>query len=252
MEVARDQIVDLLDDYLRIDAVSDASVNGLQVEGADRVSRLGVAVDVCAETIAIAARTGCQMLLVHHGLFWGKSTRLVGAVGVRVGACYSAGLSVYAAHLPLDLHPELGNNVLLARELGGTTVDRFGMVDGVRIGIVAELAEPVSLARIAGRLAVTGSEEPLLWAFGADLVRRLGVITGSGASALEEAIDADVDCFVTGEPRHAAYHTAREAGVNCLFGGHYATETHGVRAVGELIAERFGIETQWIDHPTGV
>jgi dinuclear metal center YbgI/SA1388 family protein len=248
----RNEIVAALDEYLQIGAIADASLNGLQVEGSDEVERVGLAVDAAQATIDAAVAEGCQLLLVHHGLFWGQPAPLKNALGRRVAACFAGGLSLYAAHLPLDAHAEVGNNVLLAAALGGTVDGRFADIGGVEIGTLATLDPPADVGGLAGRLAAAGCTEPLIWAFGPGDVRRIAVITGRGCSALEAAVAAGADCFVTGEPVHEAYHAARDHRIHCLFGGHYATETFGVRALGDWLARRFGVETAWIDHPTGI
>ena len=160
-------------------------------------------------------------------LFWGPQVALTGVAGRRVRACFSAGLSLYAAHLPLDAHPVVGNNVLLARSLGGVVDGRFAEFEGTEIGALATLEQSVDIGGLAGRLAAAGCEEPLIWSFGSGDVRRIGVVTGRGGRALTAAVEAGVDCFVTGEPVQEAYHEARDHGIHCLFGGHYATETYG-------------------------
>lgn len=252
MTAALSDIVAYLDERLDIDGVEDTSLNGLQLQGAGEVARVALAVDAALATIEAAVAQEADLLLVHHGLFWGPPRALRDALGARVGACFRAGLSVYAAHLPLDLHPELGNNALLARELGAEPESGFARIGGVDVGVIATLEEPLPLAELAGRLAAIGCDEQILWAFGSDPVRSVAVLTGSGCSALDEAIAAGADCFITGEPRQSAYHDAREAHINCLFAGHYATETFGVRAVGEELARCFQVDCVWIDHPTGV
>lgn len=248
----RDEIVLGLDEYLDIGAIEDASLNGLQVEGTDEVERVGIAVDAAQATIDAAVAAGCQLLVVHHGLFWGPQAALAGRMGSKVRSCFAAELSVYAAHLPLDLHPEVGNNTLLATALGGQVDGSFGAVAGVELGALATLEPAADIGGLAGRLAAAGCDEPLIWSFGPDEIERVAVVTGSGCSLLDEAVAVGADCFVTGEPRHSAYHAAHEHGIHCLFGGHYATETFGVRAVGEWLAERFGVQAEWIEHPTGV
>lgn len=246
------EMVEWLDGYLAIDAVADASLNGLQVEAGESVGCVALAVDAAAETIREAIDADCNLLLVHHGLLFGPPQRLRGSLGANAASCFRGGLSLYAAHLPLDLHPQVGNNVLLARALGAEPSGTFGDHGGVDIGLLAALPQPMPLAELAGSFAAAGCDEQRMWAFGPDPVSRLAIVTGSGCSLMAEAIAAGVDCFISGEPRHSAYHQAREAGLNCLFGGHYATETFGVKAVGELLAERFEVDTRWIEHPTGV
>jgi len=245
-------IVEYLDRLLDTAGVEDASLNGLQVEAGENVVKVGIAVDAALATIELAIERGCELLLVHHGLFWGSDQPLCGALGARVAACFRDGLSVYASHLPLDLHIEVGNNAVLAKALGAQPQSGFGEYGGVQLGTVAALPEALPLAEVAGRLAAAGCDEQIMWAFGPDPVQRLAVLTGGGCGALQEAIDAGADCFITGESKHAAYHQAREAGINCIFAGHYATETFGVRAVGERLAREFGVATEWIHLPTGI
>ncbi|MFQ5743232.1 MAG: Nif3-like dinuclear metal center hexameric protein [Acidobacteriota bacterium] len=252
MAVDREELVASLNQYLDLDAVEDASLNGLQLEGASRIEHLAVAVDAAQATIEGAIDAGCQFLLVHHGLFWGTPAPLAGPLASRVRACFAAEMSVYAAHLPLDRHPEVGNNVLLAKALGGSVTGEFGRVGGVALGALAQLDEPCEIGALAGRLAAAGCREPLLWSFGPPAIERLAVVTGAGCSLLEEAVAMAADCFVTGEPRHSAFHIARERHIHCLFGGHYATETFGVRALGAWLGQRYDLEVNWIDHPTGV
>lgn len=245
-------IVEYLDGLLDTAGVQDASLNGLQVEASGDVATVGIAVDAALPTITAAVERGCQLLLVHHGLFWGTDQPLRGALGSRVAECFRGGLSVYASHLPLDVHAELGNNALLSRALGAEPEAGFGEHGGVQLGTLARLPEARPLAEVAGELAAVGCDDQVMWAFGPDPVQRLAVLTGSGCSFLQEAIEAGADCFITGESKHSAYHQAREAGINCIFGGHYATETFGVRAAGERLAEQFAVATEWIHLPTGI
>jgi dinuclear metal center YbgI/SA1388 family protein len=252
MAVDRDELVAALDQYLDLDAVVDESVNGLQVEGSASIERIALAVDAAAATIEDAISAGCQLLLVHHGLFWGEPMRLTGPMAARLRACFRADLSIYAAHLPLDRHPEVGNNAVLAAKLGGTVEAPFGEYGGASLGALVSLENPCDVGAIAGRLAALGCEEPLIWSFGPETIGKLAVVSGAASFLLQEAAAAGADCFVTGEPRHSQYHSARELGIHCVFGGHYVTETVGVRALGDWLAERYDIETVWIDHPTGV
>jgi len=252
MAVDREVLVAALNQYLDLGAVVDESLNGLQVEGAASIERIAVAVDAAEATITAATSAGCQLLLVHHGLFWGEPVRLVGPMATRVRACFRSDLSVYAAHLPLDRHPEVGNNVVLATKLGGTVEAPFGEYGGASLGVLARLDAPCDVGALAGRLAALGCEEPLIWAFGRETISKVAVVSGAACFLLEAAAAAGADCFVTGEPRHSQYHLAREIGIHSVFGGHYVTETVGVRALGDWIAERYDIEVVWIDHPTGI
>ena len=252
MAVDRDDLVAALDQYLDLRAVVDESLNGLQVEGAASIERIALAVDAAEATIAAAIEADCQLLLVHHGLFWDAPVRLVGPMAARVRACFRSDLSVYAAHLPLDRHAEVGNNAVLAAKLGGKVEAPFGEYGGASLGFLASLEVPVDVGAIAGRLAALGCEDPLIWSFGPETISKLAVVSGAACFLMEEAAAAGADCFVTGEPRHSQYHLAREIGIHCVFGGHYVTETLGVRALGEGLAVRYDIEVVWIDHPTGI
>jgi dinuclear metal center YbgI/SA1388 family protein len=252
MAVDRDELVAAMDRYLDLEAVADESVNGLQVEGAVSIERVALAVDAAEATIADAISEGCQLLLVHHGLFWGEPMRLTGPLAARLRACFRADLSLYAAHLPLDRHPEVGNNAVLVARLGGTVEAPFGEYGGASLGVLASLDAPCDVGAIAGRLAALGCEEPLIWSFGPETISKVAIVSGAACFLVQEAAAAGADCFVTGEPRHSQYHSARELGIHCVFGGHYVTETFGVRALGDWLTERYDIETVWIDHPTGI
>jgi dinuclear metal center YbgI/SA1388 family protein len=246
------EIVEYLDGLLDIGGVEDASLNGLQLEASDVVRRVGLAVDAAAATVAVAADQECDLLCVHHGLFWGAQQPLRASLGATVARCFSAGISVYGAHLPLDIHAEVGNNALVAAAVGAVPGGTFGPYGGRDLGVVASYDQPIPLADLAGRLAAAGCDEQTMWAFGTDPVSTIAVITGSGCSFLDAAAATGADCFITGEPRHSAYHQARELGINCIFAGHYATETFGVRALGERLATEFDVETRWIHLPTGI
>jgi dinuclear metal center YbgI/SA1388 family protein len=251
--VKRDRLVRDLDEYLRIGEIADSSPNGLQVQGAARVSRVAFAVDACRQTIRAAVRARAQMLLVHHGLWWGEHEQIVGNMHARVSDLIHAELSLYAAHLPLDCHPEVGNNVELARLFGLEVRDGFGEYRGTRIGLVAqppgdgELRRDDLLATIGARLG----RPPEALTFGPDRVRRVAILSGSGAMFAEEARRAGCDTLVTGESSHSAYHMAKESGVNLVFAGHYATETVGVRALARRMKKLYPITTKFISVPTG-
>ena len=241
-----------LDDYLRVRQVPDwkNALNGLQVDGKRVLRRIGVAVDASEETIRGAIAEECDLLLVHHGLFWGGNRAVTGTRYRRLELLFGSGMAVYAAHLPLDVHPEVGNNAVLARRLGLEPEGAFGRFEGVEIGVVAtcDLDRGELGTRLEGALA-----GPVrLIAGGPERVRRVGIVTGSGGSMIADAIGAGLDALVTGEGSHHTYVDAMEEGLNLYYGGHYATETWGVRALGEHIAERFGLEWRFIDAPTGL
>ncbi len=247
------ELVEHLDDYLRVEEVEDypGAVNGLQVENRSPVEKVAAATDACLATIQMAAEVGAQLLLVHHGLFWGDPRPLVGPDYRRLRTLFEADLAVYSAHLPLDLHPEVGNNVLLARELGLAVEGRFGR-HGSTEGIGVWGAADLPRAELVGRLRETCGSEPMLIPGGPSHVRRLGIVTGGAASLISQAHLTGLDTFVTGEGAHHTFHEATELGLNVIYAGHYATETFGVRALAAKLAEGFELEWEFLDYPTGL
>jgi dinuclear metal center YbgI/SA1388 family protein len=226
------------------------ALNGLQVEGPGTVTRVGGAVDASEETIREAARRGVDLLVVHHGLFWDGLGPLTGPRYRKVAALIRGGVALYSAHLPLDAHPDLGNGVLLTRSLGLAPEAPFGSFKGVHVGCrsTARLGRGELLKRLED--AVGGSAR--LIPGGPEEARRIGILTGSGASALAEAAECGIDTLVTGEAPHHAYHEAMELGINLLLGGHYATETFGVKALAELLGRQFSLPWEFLHHPTGL
>jgi dinuclear metal center YbgI/SA1388 family protein len=241
-----------LDGYLRVGEVPDygGALNGLQVEGTRPVRRVAVAVDAAQATVERAAAMEADLLLVHHGLFWDGNLPLTGRRYRRLRPLVEAGIAVYAAHLPLDTHPEVGNNAVLLRALGAEPAGTFGDYKGWPLGRWGE----VDLHRDALRdlLAETLGGPVALVPGGPERVRRLGVITGGAGSMIGAAAAAGLDAFVTGEGTHHHYFDAEEGGINLLLGGHYATETWGVRALAAHLHAAFGLEWDFIDHPTGL
>lgn len=247
-----EDLVEYLDEYLRIEEIPDypRAYNGLQVENGGTVTRVAAAVDASEATIAEAAERDADLLLVHHGLFWDGGHRLTGRRYRRVSRLIAGKMAVYSAHLPLDIHPEVGNNVVLFRELGIELKGEFGSYQGVPVGVWGTLE--LSREALAARLdEVLGGRIHLIPG-GGERLERVGVLTGAGGSAIDEALAAGLDALVTGEGAHHTYFDAMEGGLNLYYGGHYATEVWGVRALGEHIAERFGIPVEFIDHPTGL
>jgi dinuclear metal center YbgI/SA1388 family protein len=245
-------LVQYLDGYLRTSEVGDDpnALNGLQVENAGEVQNVAVAVDGCQAVIDQAAERGADLLVVHHGLFWGGLEPVVARQYRRLAALVRHGIALYAAHIPLDRHPEVGNNVVLARRLGMEVRGWFGEYRGSPIGTWGELDLPREVLGL--RLGEILGTEPRVIAGGPERVRRVGIITGSAGSMIRQAKDAGLDSFITGEGQHWTYFEAEELGVNAFYAGHYATETLGVRALAEHIAERFQLPWSFIDHPTGL
>jgi dinuclear metal center YbgI/SA1388 family protein len=245
-------VVAYLDKYLRVTEVPDAphALNGLQVSNAGTVHQVAAAVDLCLATVRMAAEQRADLLLVHHGLFWGGLRPLTGRDYARVAALVSHDIAVYSAHLPLDLHPDVGNNAVLARQLGVSLRGQFGEEYGISIGVWGEV--DVSRGALERQLAELLGAAPQLLPFGPERVRRVGIVTGAAGSMIGQAAAAGLDSFITGEGRHHSFFDAEELGVNVFYAGHYATETVGVRVLAEHIGARFELPWAFLDHPTGL
>ncbi len=241
-----------LDEYLSVDSIDDSALNGLQVEGGPEVKKIALATDACAATFKKAASLRSDLLLVHHGIFWGKQYALRGIHAERIKFLLENGISLYAVHLPLDLHPEVGNNVELIRLLEFDVADPFGIYHGTPIGFIGRRKIPVSLQTILDTLTKELHADPLVYRFGNDRVKTIAVISGRGTSVLEQVTGSDVDLFITGEADHISYHLAKELKVNLIFSGHYASEILGVQCLGNLLHTRFGLDRVFIDVPTGM
>lgn len=224
--------------------------NGLQVANTGTVRRVAVAVDAVQATIEKAAAEGADLLIVHHGLFWDGDPRLTERRYQRVRALLEADMAVYSAHLPLDVHPEVGNNAVLAREIGVEREGTFSDYRGHPLGVVGrlEMRREALVARLDELLGV----RVRLIAGGPERTGRVGIITGGAGGEVKAARAAGVDTFITGEGAHHNFFDASEGGVNLLLGGHYATETWGVRALAAHLEEKFGVPCTFIDHPTGL
>lgn len=251
---ARDEIVSFCDELLAIDRFDDYGPNGLQVPGEPEVSALATGVTANREFLAAAVAAGAELAIVHHGLFFGDQPRALSEqMAERLRIVLGANLSVAAYHLPLDAHPEIGNNALLCRELGLEPGDEpFGEVKGERIGMIARSPEGIGAGELVSRVAALLGREPLVFDAGPETVRSVGIVTGGGSRIVAEAAALGLDAFITGEPSEHVMGDAREAGIHFIAAGHYATETFGVRRLGELVAERFGVEHRFIDVPNPV
>ncbi len=248
----RDELVNWLDEYLDLPRYPDLSLNGLQVEGRPEVTRVGVAVDAAAAVFQKALEAGVDFLIVHHGLFWGKPLAVTGPHKRRLELLFSGGINLYAAHLPLDAHPEVGNNAVLARELGLVDLEPFGEFKGVKIGFKGRFPVPESLAQIADKLGQLTGMQCLVHQGGQDPVERVGIVSGGAAWTVVEAAREGLELFITGEPKHEVFHETFERGMNTIYAGHYDTEVFGVKALAQKLQETFGLEWVFLDHPTGL
>jgi dinuclear metal center YbgI/SA1388 family protein len=252
-EVATAELVRYLDEYLESAAVSDYGPNGLQVEGDRPVRRLVTGVSACRELFERAAESRADALLVHHGLFWrGTPYPLVGLQYHRVAALVRAGMALLAYHLPLDRHAEVGNNAVAARALGLHGLTPFARHEGVAIGWQGTLFEAIPARELAASCGVLYGQPALLLGPEEKLVRTVGLVSGGAQRDFLQAIEAGLDAFVTGEASEWVTNLARESGVAYIAAGHYATERVGVRALGQHLADRYGIEVEFIDVPNPV
>jgi dinuclear metal center YbgI/SA1388 family protein len=245
----RDEIVAWADEYLDLGSYPDYGPMGLQVAGAEEVRKIVCGVSASRELFERAGEAEAQMVLVHHGLFWERDTRVIGPVmRERLRALFDTDLSLVAYHLALDAHPEVGNNALLCEELGVERERRFA--DGWGFG--GRLREPVPVSTLAERVQERLGRMPLVFSYGPELVERVAVCSGGAARYLAQAAAEGYDCFVTGEADEPTKHAAKEARVHFVAGGHYATETLGVRALSARLAERFELAWDFVDLPNPV
>jgi dinuclear metal center YbgI/SA1388 family protein len=251
---ARDEILDYCDDLLDCESFEDYGPNGLQVPGRSEVSRLATGVTANLETLERGVSGGAELVITHHGLLWGDQlSALAVPMAARLRTLLCSDVSLAAYHLPLDAHPEIGNNALLRDALDLDGDERpFGRAKGSAVGLIGRSSEPIPLGELRRRLADAVGQEPLVFDSGPERISTVGIVTGAGGFALHEAGPLGLDALITGEPSEPAMGEAREYGVHFLAGGHYATETFGIRRLGELIAGRFSIEHEFIDVPNPV
>jgi dinuclear metal center YbgI/SA1388 family protein len=247
-------IIAALDELLEPGAFDDLGPNGLQVPGADDVRRVVTGVSAQLALVERAVAEQAQLVLVHHGLFWRfLPTGLTPLLAERLRPLFKHDIALAAYHLPLDAHPEVGNNAILAERLGCERHEPFGLYRARAIGRAGTFAgDGIEADELFERVRALTEREPTVFDAGPQRVRRIGIVSGSGADSLDEAIGAGLDAFLTGEPREHVMAEAREAGIHFIAAGHYATETFGVRALGDWLARRFGIEHVWVDIPNPI
>ena len=244
----RDDIVAFADELLAVEAFPEYGRPGLQVIGADEVTKVVCGVSSSRELFERAGVAGAQLVIVHHGLFWRNEPLVVDRrLKGRLEALFAGDLTLVADHLALDAHPELGNNALLAARLGARSEGEFAA-----IGAGARYDEPLTIEELATRLHDATGREPLVFSEGPERIQRVAIVTGGGGTRLIEAAHEGYDALVTGEPEEPALHAARELGIHFLAGGHYATETFGVKALAARLADEFGLEWEFLDLPNPV
>jgi dinuclear metal center YbgI/SA1388 family protein len=241
-----------LDALLEPDRFADYGPNGLQVPGGEEIGHVVTGVSANLALIERAAELDADLVLVHHGLFWGGVPMIDRALHRRLKPLFDRDMALAAYHLPLDAHPAVGNNALLAAGLGATATEPFAEHRGAPIGTIARFDPPVAREALVARVRDLTDREPLVFPAGPDPVRSRGIVSGSAADDVEEAIERGLDAFMTGEPAERVMAIAEEGRVTFLAAGHYATETFGVRALGEILAERFGVRHTFVDVPNPV
>lgn len=249
------EFTDRMVDLLRIPEFEkiDVALNGLQVSRRKKeVHKVALAVDASMAAFQRAAGAQADLLFVHHGLFWGKPMPVEGNLYARLKYLMDKDLALFAAHLPLDTHPELGNNIGLARLLGLQGIEGFGEYRGIRIGWKGSLAHEKTIEEIENLVCGTGGSCLGALPFGPEKIRTVGIVSGGLPKAAGEAISEGLDLFITGDSSHEIYHECLEAGISVLFAGHYNTETWGIKALKKHMESWEGLDTVMIDAPTGL
>ena len=247
------ELVGYLDQLLSPGDFADYGPNGLQVPGPERVEIVATGVSAHRELFEQAAATGAQLVIAHHGLFWDFHPRsLSPAMKERLRLLFDNNMGLAGYHLPLDAHPEVGNNALICEALGLERSEPFGEHRGRSIGFVGRSADGVPFDELRRRCVDVFGQEPFTWDSGPELVRSVGVVSGGAASSFVEAIAVGLDAFLTGEPAEHVMADARESGTHFIAAGHYATETFGVRRLGELLAEEFGVRHEFLAAPNPI
>lgn len=250
-----ESVLQYVDEYLSVAGHPDYStaLNGLQVEGSRDVETVVTTVDASQASIEAAIALGADLMIVHHGLFWDGLTPVTGRSYRRLKLLMDAGVALYSCHLPLDAHAEVGNCALLGRALGLTLEGRVGAYKGVDLGWWGRLPEPIGAPELSTRVSDAVGGGPVHLIPGGPVeISTVGVVTGGGGSFVRDASRLGLDAFVTGEGSHHTHFDATEFGIHVLFGGHYATETFGVRALGDHLAERFSLDVHFVDQPTNL
>jgi len=244
-------IAAFLDELLDCKAFRDSSANGIQVENRSAIHKVALGVDACLETIEKAAGQNCNLLIVHHGLFWGSQQLALEPHYGRIRALMQADMALYAAHLPLDAHPQLGHNAQIGLALGLVRTEPFAVWNGKAIGVKGSLAAPVPREDLIPFLREKIGGLQACFTCGPEIVKTIGIVAGSATEQdlFREVKNQGIDMFITGEPKHGAYYLARELGLNVFYGGHYQTETFGMKALAAHLRETLSMPAVFIDTP---
>lgn len=245
-------LVEFLDQKLDITGIPDypGALNGLQLENEGRVTRVAAAVDASLPVFEKAIVGGADLLVVHHGMFWQGAQPVTRANYRKLKLAMDAGLAVYSAHIPLDVHPTCGNNAQLAQCLGMDKTESFFPWKGIELGLAQHVDG--SLSELVENLSKITGYRPHVCPGGSSLAGRVGIITGGAGSEVAAVQQCGIDTFITGEGPHWSYPLAEEMGINLIYAGHYATETFGVKAISTELAQKYEIDWFFVDHPTGL
>lgn len=246
------EIVDHANDYLRVDEIEDwpNALNGLQIENSGKVTKIGAAVDVSTRVLIAAAKKNIDLLIVHHGLFWPGLQTVTGSLRRQLKIAFENDIALYGVHLPLDVHAKVGNNAQLAAALGLKSTKRFLKEKGESVGLKAKSS--TSRDVMIRRLKAVLRSPVKSFNFGPKQTRRIGVVTGAAGSEIYRVAEANIDTFITGEAPHWAAVAAEELGMNLILGGHYATETFGVKALAAHLSQKFLVPWEFLSCPTGL
>ena len=249
----RKKLINYLDNYLRIAEINDYGPQGLQVETSNKtINRIALTVDIAPPVIKAAAEWQADMLLVHHGVLWRSVERIAGPLGERVRLLMQHGINLYAAHLPLDAHPEVGNNAVLAQMMGVEISDWWGAPTGVPLGVIGPVTGSPTLAIMIKKIEHALQSPVRVLAHGPEQVKTMAILSGFGAEEVAAVKALGADTYLTGETSHANYWAAADNGINVIYAGHYVTETVGVQALGRHLADKFPIEVKFFDFPTNM
>lgn len=246
------QITTRLDKELKTASIQDQSLNGLQVETPKRIARVAIAVDATLDTIQAAVEKRANLLIVHHGLFWGQSSCITGPLYSKIQILVKNQVGLYASHLPLDLHPKMGNNALLAKALKLQRIEPFGIYHGEMIGCGGQFAKAIDRTKFGEKVNQVTGGTCRQFHFGKKSIKKVAIVSGGSGDMVVQAAEKNYDAFFTGEIAHPVYHSAKENQINMITGGHYATETLGVKAVGQFLQRIYKIKCVFLDFPTGL
>jgi len=246
------ELIAYLNDYLHLEEHEDRSNNGLQVEGAPSVTKVAFAVDACQSAFDAAREAGVQLLITHHGLFWSEVKLLTGPHFKRIKTLLDANIGLYGVHLPLDSHMEVGNNVELCRLIGLVDIKPWGNYKGHAAGYGGVLPRPITLNNFPAKIDAALGVSSRVLAFGPQVVDRVAVSSGGASFLIPQVVAAGFSTYFSGETSHSHYHDAQDYGLNVIYSGHYATETVGLKALARHLENKFGLQTVWLDLPTGM